>query len=45
MAFDFQNLDIYKKAKAFHLDCRALMAANKLDNYGSSSKPVEQVIF
>ena len=31
--FEFQNLEVYKKAKAFHLDCKSLILANKLDNY------------
>lgn len=31
--FEFQNLEIYKKSKAFHLDCKSLIVANKLDNY------------
>ena len=31
--FEFQNLDVYKKAKAFHLDCKSLILNNKLDNY------------
>jgi four helix bundle protein len=31
--FEFQNLEVYKKAKAFHLDCKALIKTNKLDNY------------
>jgi four helix bundle protein len=30
--FDFQNLEVYKKAKAFHLDCKKLIINNKLDN-------------
>ena len=31
--FEFQNLEVYKKAKAFHVVCRNLIAKNKLDNY------------
>jgi len=31
--FEFQNLEVYKKAKAFHLDCKSLILANKLDSY------------
>ncbi len=31
--FEFQNLEVYKKAKAFHLDCKSIILANKLDNY------------
>jgi four helix bundle protein len=31
--FEFQNLDVYKKAKTFHLDCKSLISKNKLDNY------------
>jgi len=31
--FDFQNLEIYKKAKAFHLVCKSLILASKPDNY------------
>ena len=31
--FEFQNLDVYKKAKAFHRDCKSLILNNKLDNY------------
>ena len=30
--FEFQNLEVYKKAKAFYLDCKRLVADNKLDN-------------
>jgi hypothetical protein len=29
--FEFQNLDVYKKAKAFHRDCKSLILNNKLD--------------
>ena len=31
--FDFQNLEVYKKAKAFHLKCKDLIKSQKLDNY------------
>jgi four helix bundle protein len=31
--FEFQNLEVYKKAKTFHLDCKSLTLANKLDSY------------
>ena len=31
--FDFQKLEIYKKAKAFHIDCRALISKKNLDTY------------
>ncbi len=31
--FEFQNLEVYKKAKAFHLECKSLILKNKLDNY------------
>ena len=31
--FEFQNLEVYKKAKIFHLDCKSLILANRLDNY------------
>jgi four helix bundle protein len=31
--FDFQNLEVYKKAKAFHLDCKSIILTNKLDSY------------
>ncbi|MBN1415097.1 MAG: four helix bundle protein [Bacteroidales bacterium] len=31
--FDFQNLEVYKKAKAFYLDCKKLILSNKLDKY------------
>jgi four helix bundle protein len=29
--FDFQNLDVYKKAKYFHLSCNELLKHNKFD--------------
>jgi len=31
--FEFQNLEVYKKAKVFHGECRKLMVGRKLDNY------------
>jgi len=31
--FDFQNLEVYKKAKGFHLECKSLILNQKLDNY------------
>lgn len=31
--FEFQNLEVYKKAKLFHLNCKSLILNNKLDNY------------
>ncbi len=31
--FEFQHLEIYKKAKVFHLECRALIAGKSLTNY------------
>ena len=31
--FEFQNLEVYKKAKVFHLDCKNLILNKKLDNY------------
>ncbi|MEI6019872.1 MAG: four helix bundle protein [Bacteroidota bacterium] len=31
--FEFQNLEVYKKAKAFHLECKSLILKNKYDNY------------
>src|SRR5688500_2203725 len=31
--FEFQNLEVYKKAKAFHLECKSLILTNKLDSY------------
>jgi four helix bundle protein len=31
--FDFQNLDVYKKTKQFHVDCKRLILSNKLDSY------------
>jgi four helix bundle protein len=31
--FDFQKLDVYKKAKTFHLECKNIILTNKLDRY------------
>lgn len=31
--FDFQNLEVYKKANAFHLNCKKIILARKLDSY------------
>jgi four helix bundle protein len=31
--FDFQNLEIYKKAKNFHRSCKNLIKTYKLDSY------------
>jgi four helix bundle protein len=31
--FDFQKLDVYQKAKYFHLSCKRIILNNKLDNY------------
>lgn len=31
--FEFQNLEVYKKAKVFHLDFKGLILNKKLDNY------------
>ncbi len=31
--FEFQNLEVYKKAKVFHLECKSLIFKNKLDNF------------
>ena len=31
--FDFQKLEVYKKAKVFHLDCKGLILNRKLDSY------------
>jgi len=30
--FEFQNLEVYTKAKAFHIACKNIIAKNKLDN-------------
>ena len=31
--FEFQNLELYKKAKAFHIECKMLILNKKLDHY------------
>ncbi len=31
--FEFQNLQVYKKAKSFHLECKMLILNNTLDIY------------
>jgi four helix bundle protein len=31
--FDFQKIDVYKKSKAFHLDCKKIILNNNLDRY------------
>lgn len=31
--FDFQKLEVYKKAKAFHVACKKLILENRLDRY------------
>jgi four helix bundle protein len=31
--FDFQKLEIYKKAKTFHLECKAIIQEQKLESY------------
>lgn len=31
--FDFQNLEVYKKAKLFHVNCKEIILENKLDRY------------
>lgn len=31
--FDFQKLEVYKKAKAFHMLCKGVILENKLDRY------------
>lgn len=31
--FDFQKLEVYKKSKAFHIECKNIILANKLDKY------------
>jgi four helix bundle protein len=33
MSFDFQNLEVYKKAKTFHINCKHLIETNKLPSY------------
>lgn len=31
--FDFQKLEVYKKAKVFHISCKKLIFEKKLDGY------------
>ncbi|MDP3558117.1 MAG: four helix bundle protein [Bacteroidota bacterium] len=31
--FEFQNLEVYKKSKVFHLDCKSIILTKKLDSY------------
>jgi four helix bundle protein len=31
--FDFQKLEVYKKAKSFHLECNALFTSRSLDRF------------
>lgn len=31
--FDFQKLEVYNKAKVFHLHCKRIILENKLDQY------------
>jgi four helix bundle protein len=31
--FDFRNLEVYKKAKLFHVNCKNVILKNKLDRY------------
>jgi len=31
--FDFQKLEVYKKAKQFHVGCKQIIIANQLDKY------------
>ena len=31
--FDFQKLEVYKKAKVFHLDCKSFIVKVKSDSY------------
>ena len=31
--FDFQKLEVYKKAKLFHSSCKKLIQENKFDNF------------
>ncbi len=31
--FDFQKLEVYKKAKSLHSECKKVIRANNLDNY------------
>lgn len=31
--FEFRNLEVYKKAKAFHVECKTFIRQHKLDPY------------
>ena len=31
--FDFQKLEVYKKAKVFHVSCKSLLLKSKFDRY------------
>jgi four helix bundle protein len=31
--FDFQKLEVYKKGKAFHVECKKIILESKLDKY------------
>lgn len=31
--FEFQNLEVYKKSKCFHLECKKIILENKVDSY------------
>lgn len=31
--FDFQNLEVYKQAKSFHSDCKALFQGGRIEKY------------
>lgn len=31
--FDFQNLEVYKKSKQFHIGCKQILAQTKTDKY------------
>lgn len=31
--FDFQNLEVYKKAKHFHVNCKNILRQYKFDRY------------
>jgi four helix bundle protein len=34
--FDFQNLEVYKKAKLFYISCKKYISSNKLESYTSN---------
>ena len=36
MSFDFQNLEIYKKAKVFHIGCKKIIESHKLTSYSNN---------